>query len=42
MTLIGHSAGGGTAIAVADKVNRPVDRLITLDPVVLNPVKRLL
>lgn len=42
VTLIGHSTGGGTAIAVADKVNRPVDKLITLDPVVLNPVKRLL
>lgn len=39
--LMGHSAGGGTALKVADEVNRPIDKLITLDPVQLHIDERI-
>lgn len=39
--LMGHSAGGGTALKVAGEVNRPIDKLITLDPVQLHLKDRL-
>ena len=39
--VVGHSAGGAEAIRFAQKVGRPIQKLITLDPVQLNPATRL-
>ena len=41
VTVIGHSAGGGTALDVSKNTKHPILRTITLDPVVLNPLKRI-
>jgi hypothetical protein len=31
--IMGHSAGGGAAVEAASRVSRPIEKLITLDPV---------
>lgn len=39
VTIVGHSAGGGGAYNLAGKVTRPIDRLVTVDPVQTNLAK---
>lgn len=39
VTIVGHSAGGGGAYNLAGKVNRRIDKLVTLDPVQTNLAK---
>lgn len=39
VTIVGHSAGGGGAYNLAGRVTRPIDRLVTVDPVQTNLAK---